>query len=95
MRSDPKLGNAAHLVSVSPVYLRFRYGKRAFSGRFFAANELEVALVHLMMKYDWHVLAGSKKIGNLVQDAGFGLILDPTAKILVKKRHPEIDVDSI
>ncbi|WYZ44784.1 hypothetical protein EsH8_VIII_000100 [Colletotrichum jinshuiense] len=58
MRGDPSLDSQAHIVSTSPAHLGFGHGKHACPGRFFAANELKVALAHLIMKYDWKLLPG-------------------------------------
>ncbi|KAK2059529.1 cytochrome P450 [Colletotrichum caudatum] len=51
---DPEVFNPqAQLVSRSPQHLGFGHGPHACPGRFFAANEITVALAHLLMKYDW------------------------------------------
>jgi cytochrome P450 len=40
-------------VTTSPDHLGFGHGSNACPGRFFASNELKVALVYLLLKYDW------------------------------------------
>ncbi|KAG6315486.1 hypothetical protein E4U22_007789, partial [Claviceps purpurea] len=53
MRSKPGKDHIAQLVSTSPDHLGFGHGEHSCPGRFFAANEIKVALCHILMKYDW------------------------------------------
>ncbi|CAN9459369.1 unnamed protein product, partial [Alternaria alternata] len=55
MRTDPNPPKAsqAHLVSTGPDNLSFGHGVQGCPGRFFAANEMKIALCHLLLKYDW------------------------------------------
>ncbi|CAN9246071.1 unnamed protein product [Alternaria alternata] len=55
MRTDPTKASQAHLVSTSPDNLSFGHGVQGCPGRFFAANEMKIALCHLLLKYDWEV----------------------------------------
>lgn len=93
MRGDPSLDSQAHIVSTSPAHLGFGHGKHACPGRFFAANELKVALAHLIMKYDWKLLPGYE---HQWQEWGFAWSSDGTAKLSMRRREaPEIDIDAI
>ncbi|KAF9881451.1 cytochrome p450 monooxygenase [Colletotrichum karsti] len=93
MRGSPGLDSQAHLVSTSPAHLGFGHGQHACPGRFFAANELKIALAHLIMKYDWHLTPGYK---HCWQEYGFGWSSDGTAKLLMRRREtPEIDIDTL
>lgn len=86
-------GHLAQLVSTSADHLGFGLGKHACPGRFFAANEIKIALCHLLMKYDWKLAPGTN-----VEPLMFGVlaIASPTAKILIRRRDKmELDVDSI
>ncbi|KAL6409164.1 ent-kaurene oxidase [Ilyonectria robusta] len=58
MRNDAAKQNQAHLVSTGLAHLGFGHGQHACPGRFFAANEIKVALCHLIMKYDWKLAPG-------------------------------------
>lgn len=40
-------------VSTSPEHLAFGHGRQACPGRFFASNEMKVAMVHLLLRYEW------------------------------------------
>lgn len=85
--------SAANLVSTGPASLGFGHGNHACPGRFFAANEVKVALCHLLMKYDWQPIAGEDEHFIL---SGFNQEANPTAKLMVRRREsPEIDMDSV
>ncbi|GKT50856.1 cytochrome P450 monooygenase 2 [Colletotrichum spaethianum] len=93
MRGDAKLDSQAHLVSTSAAHLGFGHGHHACPGRFFASNELKVALSHLLMKYDWKLTPGYE---HKWQEMGLTWSSDETAKLLMRKREmPEIDIDSL
>jgi cytochrome P450 len=79
--------NAAQLVSTSPEHLGFGHGKHACPGRFFAGNEIKVALCHLLLKYDWRLPEGAD-----VQFLrhGFTMTASPSAKIMVRRREEEV-----
>jgi len=48
-------------VSVSPNSLGFGYGRHACPGRFFAANEIKLLLIHAMLTYDMGLVGDSKE----------------------------------
>lgn len=84
---------AAQLVATSPDHLGFGHGRHACPGRFFAANELKVALCHLLIKYDWETAPGSEfePIMSGVMNSPC-----PTARLRLRRRERvEIDLDSI
>lgn len=92
MREEPGLANMAQLVSTSPDHLAFGYGMHACPGRFFASNELKIALCHLLLKYDWKLAPGTtvKPITRAVI-----LSVNPEAKLLYRRRKEEIDLESL
>ncbi|KAK1976381.1 cytochrome P450 [Colletotrichum cereale] len=93
MRGDAKLDGQAHLVSTSPAHLGFGHGQHACPGRFFAGNELKVALSHLLMKFDWKLTPGYE---HRWVEWGIQWSSDDAAKLLMRRREaPEIDIDSI
>jgi cytochrome P450 len=51
-RQDPATAVKCQLVATSVDNLTFGHGSHACPGRFFAANELKLALCHLLLKYD-------------------------------------------
>ncbi|POS69004.1 cytochrome P450 [Diaporthe helianthi] len=92
MRGDPEKAKMAHLVSTSEYHLGFGHGQHSCPGRFFAANELKIALCHLLLKYDWKLPEGHDPDTIAI---GMTLILEPGAKLLVRRRQEELDLDSL
>lgn len=86
--------NRAHLVSTGPASPGFGHGTHGCPGRFFAANEIKVALCHLLMKYDWQLGDDAASTESFVY--GLGIVANPGAKVKVKRRvDVEVDIDSI
>ncbi len=90
MRSEPSKEHVAQLVSTSPEHMAFGYGQQACPGRFFAANELKVVLIHLLMKYDWKIPEGTVSGSRVF---GLGIFADPAFKMDVRRRQEEIEID--
>ncbi|WYZ41447.1 hypothetical protein EsH8_V_000342 [Colletotrichum jinshuiense] len=86
MRQNPGQENKWHFVTTSPEHLAFGHGKHACPGRFFAANEVKIALCHLLLKYDWKFTQEGRK-----KDRVYGQMMDadPTATVLIKRRKHE------
>ncbi|GKT94041.1 cytochrome P450 [Colletotrichum tofieldiae] len=82
----------AHLVSTSAKHPGFGHGQHACPGRFFAANEVKIALAHLLLKYDWKLPAGFKP---QTVPYGMSLLPDPNAALLIRRRKEELDLDSL
>ncbi|TEA17775.1 Cytochrome P450 monooxygenase eqxH [Colletotrichum sidae] len=82
----------AHLVSTSVKHPAFGHGQHACPGRFFAANEIKIALAHLLLKYDWKLPEGSNPQNF---PCGMTLLPDPTVKMLIRRREEELDLDAL
>jgi cytochrome P450 len=86
MRDPSNPGGSARLqmISTSPDYLLFGYGKHACPGRFFAVNELKIILSHLVLNYD----VKYEKEGYFPNPDWFGPSLLPnrTAKVMFRER---------
>ncbi|XEU96046.1 hypothetical protein FSHL1_001331 [Fusarium sambucinum] len=90
MRGQPGLDSKSHLVSTGPSHLGFGHGQHSCPGRFFASNEVKVALCHLLMNYNWKLPEGV--VPNTMK-SGFSMATDPKLKILIQRRsEPEIDL---
>ncbi|KAK7713135.1 hypothetical protein SLS57_007465 [Botryosphaeria dothidea] len=85
-RSEPGNEHRWQFVTTTPEHLGFGHGQHACPGRFFASNEIKIAMAHILMKYDWK-FEGEVPLKSL-RDSEW--IPDPTAKIMVRKREPEI-----
>ncbi|KAI1196935.1 cytochrome P450 [Nemania serpens] len=92
MRSDPGKENSAQFVSTSVESLGFGHGLHACPGRFFASNEIKIALCHLLLKYDWKL---SQDISSKVAWHGFALNVNPDITVSLRRRKEEIDIDSL
>ncbi|KAM4067868.1 cytochrome p450 [Hirsutella rhossiliensis] len=87
MRQQPGNENKAQLVSTSPDHMGFGFGLHACPGRFFASEEIKIALCHILLKYDFKPVLGSN-----MEPRKFGLNMtaNPTAKLAVRRRREEI-----
>ncbi|ENH66198.1 Ent-kaurene oxidase, partial [Fusarium oxysporum f. sp. cubense race 1] len=92
MREASEQDKHPHLVSTSFDHLGFGHGNHACPGRFFAANEIKIALCHMLLKYDWKLADGV-----VPKPSGFGMayLPDLQAKLLIRRRTEELDIDSI
>ncbi|KAF5546224.1 ent-kaurene oxidase [Fusarium napiforme] len=92
MREASEQDKHPHLVSTSFDHLGFGHGNHACPGRFFAANEIKIALCHMLLKYDWKLADGV-----IPKPSGFGMMYLPDlqAKLLIRRRNEELDIDTI
>ena len=86
MRQVPGHESSAQLVATSPQHLGFGHGKHACPGRFFAANEVKIALSHMLLKYDFKLVDGSPPAVKM----GLSLGTNPRGKIAIRRRQEEI-----
>lgn len=89
MREDPERQTKAQLVTTAPENLAFGHGKHACPGRFFAANEVKIALIYLLLRYDWKLLEGTVP---KIRYGGFSMAVDPSLKMEVKRRREEMGI---
>ncbi|KAJ4252797.1 hypothetical protein NW762_010703 [Fusarium torreyae] len=83
MRDEPGKQNFSQLVATSPDHLAFGHGQNACPGRFFASNEVKIALVQILLKYDFKLEEGAVP---QVYKHGFTLSGDPMLNLRVKRR---------
>ncbi|KAK3377458.1 putative cytochrome P450 monooxygenase [Podospora didyma] len=92
LRDTPGREHTAQLVSTSPNHLGFGHGEHACPGRFFAAAEVKITLVYLLLNYDWRLPEG---VVPKIYSAGFGMGTDPFVKVQYRRREPEVDIASL
>jgi len=92
IRQTPGNENRGQLTTTENHFLAFGRGKHECPGRFFAANEVKIAMAYALMNYDIRLM-GDKKPTTIVN--GFELIADPFASIQVRRRQAEIDLDRL
>lgn len=89
MRQQPGEENKWQFVATSNDHMGFGHGMHACPGRFFASNELKVALMHMLMKYDWRLPEGEKRPECL--EIGLEITINPNAKLEYRARKSEVD----
>lgn len=72
------------LVTTTPDYLVWGYGRHACSGRFFAALLLKLVLAHVVLRYDVKFENGGRPEDVIV---GFNRLPNPHGKVLLRKRR--------
>lgn len=92
MREQPGSESKAQLVSTHPDHPVFGHGYFACPGRFFASNEIKIALCHLLLKYDWKMTPGhsSKPLYH-----GDSMAANPDTRVMYKRRDEGIDLDAL
>ena len=85
-RTTPGKEHKSHLVSTSVDHPAFGHGKHACPGRFFAANETKVALVHMLQSYDIAFADASPRPTSFGIPRGHIVMPDPRVCIKVRKR---------
>lgn len=74
---------ASQFVQSGREHNSFGIGKHQCPGRFFAANELKICLIHVLLQYDIRLQEGySPKQLHF----GFMRIADPVARVEVRRR---------
>lgn len=91
LSKNPETEQMSHFVATSPQHVAFGHGTHACPGRFFASNEVKIALVHILLKYDFQ-LDTSVPLPQ-VWNMGFAMNSEPGKQILVCRRQEEIDLD--
>lgn len=82
-------GTKAQLVVTTPDHLAFGHGKHACPGRFFAANEIKIVLIYLLLRYDWKIAEGRTP---QIHRAGIFITTDPQLKMIVRRRQEEMAI---
>ncbi|KAK5128354.1 hypothetical protein LTR85_003022 [Meristemomyces frigidus] len=89
-REKPGQNNSWQHVTTSAHHMGFGHGQHACPGRFFASNEIKIALAHLLLKYEWQ-FDGSGPSPEMEFEGSS--MTDPKAKLLMKRRREEINLD--
>lgn len=92
LSGEPGKENTSQLVSTTPDHLGFGHGVHACPGRFFAANEIKIALIFVLLNYDWKLPEGVKA---KIDEFGVSLSTDATVQVLVRRREDDFDLSAI
>lgn len=87
LREQPGEENVWQLTTTRPEQIAFGHGQHACPGRFLAANEVKIALCHILLKYDWEL--SSITMPTAISH-GIMLDSDPTVKVKVRSRQSEV-----
>ncbi|KAJ5822380.1 Cytochrome P450 [Penicillium robsamsonii] len=74
---------AAALASTSLEHIAFGIGKPICPGRFFASNEVKIAVAKILLTYDVRIPDG---MTPKIIEMGFEMLSDPDAKLEIRKR---------
>ncbi|ETS75628.1 hypothetical protein PFICI_12572 [Pestalotiopsis fici W106-1] len=91
LREQPGSENAWQFVTTNPEHMLFGHGQHACPGRFFAANEVKIALCHMLLKYDWRLVPGETRPQEMVFESTIGCSTD--GKVEFRRRQEEINLD--
>ncbi|OGM47935.1 putative cytochrome P450 monooxygenase [Aspergillus bombycis] len=87
LREVPGHETSAQTVAPSPEHMGFGFGRHACPGRFFAVNEVKIALCHILLKYEFKLADGSVP---RARQNGVSLNADPMIKLMIRRRQEEI-----
>jgi cytochrome P450 len=68
----------------------FGHGQHACPGRFFASNEIKVALCHILLKYDLDLLDGGAPPAYRIEGMSS---VSLEGRIRIRRRKEEINLD--
>ena len=89
MRQDDAKSNSAQLVATSSDHLAFGHGKHACPGRFFAANEVKIALIMMLLQYD---IAPKDDQAESPITSDYGFMISPSWGLEIQfRRRPQGD----
>jgi cytochrome P450 len=89
-RPEPGQTNAWGHVTTSASHMGFGHGQHACPGRFFASNEIKVALCHILLKYDLDLLDGEAPPAYRIEGMSS---VSLEGKIRIRRRKKEINLD--
>ncbi|KAI5863535.1 cytochrome P450 [Durotheca rogersii] len=92
LRQQTGQENNWQFVTTTPSHTLFGHGQHACPGRFFASNEVKIALCHFLLKYEWRFLPGEDRPAPQLFESVSSV--RPDSKVQVLRRKAEIDLDN-
>ena len=93
MRAQSGNENSWQLVTTNSDFLLFGHGQYACPGRFFASNEVKIALCQMLLKYEWRFLPGEDRPESQKFETNSGV--STTGKVEFRRRKEEISMDLV
>jgi cytochrome P450 len=88
LRENSNQPNHWQHTSMTPEHLGFGYGEHGCPGRFFASNELKIALCFLLLNYEWKL--PNTEANPTFISFGIGNLLSPLCRLDYRRRDAEI-----
>ncbi|KAK6063592.1 cytochrome P450 monooxygenase [Seiridium cupressi] len=90
LRAYAGKSNTWQHTAMTPEHLGFGYGDHGCPGRFFASNELKIALSFLLLNYDWK-LPDTRENPTFIS-FGIGNLLSPLCRLSYRRRTAEVEL---
>ena len=90
LRQQPGEENKHQFVATSAEHMSFGHGQHACPGRFFASNEMKIALCCMLLMYDWRFVPGETRPKDLAFENT--TVTAPGLKMQLRRRMEEIDL---
>lgn len=87
MREQPGNETSWQFVTTSSEHMLFGHGQHACPGRFFASNEVKIALCQMLLKYDWRFVPGESRPDAQSFETSIGV--STTGKVEFRRRKDE------
>ncbi|PSK56847.1 Ent-kaurene oxidase [Elsinoe australis] len=91
LRNQAGEENNWQFVTTSSKHMTFGHGQHACPGRFFASNEIKIALCFFLLKYDMKLLDGEGRPASMEFEGNS--MSNPNAKCQIRRRQEEIQID--
>ncbi|KAB8343137.1 hypothetical protein FH972_022730 [Carpinus fangiana] len=90
LRGQPGEENRHQFVTPAANHMAFGYGKHACPGRFFASNEIKIALSVLLLEFDFEYMPGQSRPPPWELEVS--RTVDPEVEVRIRRRVAEINV---
>ena len=90
MRQQSGAESRHQFITTTPEHMGFGHGQHACPGRFFASNEIKIALCFLLLQYDIRFVPGQ----GWPKDIEFETVsmTDPKLRMQIRRRQEEINL---
>ena len=90
LRQQPGNENKHQFVTTTAEHMGFGHGQHACPGRFFASNEIKIALCFMLLRYDWQFVPGEEPPRNMEFETISST--NPELRVQMRRRREEVDL---